>query len=142
MCRASSTTARPLNRRMRQRSSAVPIAARSSPPAERNRDRLLGLPGALAVSHGRHPRKRSPSRGYGRSTKTERLRAVSGARRQDRGASEAESRARAATELESTFTVRLAEWRCLASRGSPTIHASKELGDSGYRSRHISAKGA
>ena len=66
MCRASSTTARPLNRRMRQRSSAVPIAARSSPPAKRNGDRLLGLPGALAVSHGRHPRKRSPSRGYGR----------------------------------------------------------------------------
>ena len=47
---------------------------------------------------------------------TERQRAVRSARRQDRDASESEIRARAATELESTFPSRLEEWRHLAPR--------------------------
>ena len=54
---------------------------------------------------------------WGGSTRTERLRAVGEARRLDRDASESEIRARAATELESTFSARLAIWEHLAGRG-------------------------
>ena len=54
---------------------------------------------------------------FGGTLTTERLRAVRQARRRNRDASKSEIRARAATELESTFQSRLAIWEHLAGRG-------------------------
>ena len=63
---------------------------------------------------------------WGGTVTTERTRAVRAARAQDRDASEAEVRERAAAELESTFQSRLAIWEHMASsdggrRGRRTV---------------------